>query len=649
MVLAAWRSVLVSRTGCCAVHHAPIHHIFRDVNYQQISEQELTTNEFGSFQGTVTAPAGVLNGYMTIKNESGTTNISVEEYKRPKFEVEFNPVEGSYKLNEKVTVSGIAKAFAGNNITNAQVKYRVVRKVSFPFWRYDYFGWMPMPQGNQMEITNGITTTDENGRFEITFKAIPDNSVLQGEKPVFNYEITADVTDVNGETQSSAANVSVGYTALLIDINIPKTIEKSSFKEFILQTTNLNGQSEPAAGKITILKLKEPSRLLVGRNWQEPDIFIIPEADFVKDFPHHLYKNENRLDKLKVEREMSTIEFNTKTDSIYKTGIAEPVPGRYLVDVVTKDAFEEKAALVRDKACIDFGLYGGMAEKFEDMPCIAYKTFLSKDNEIFCSSDRIEHVLRAVKGAEKPLVIHAELEECIERDTPKNLKEHERSRRAECEIAAVREVLKANGHIHAKIHFCHLTTPEAVEMAKGRASYGVTLHHLLFSCERSFTHEAWGKVNPPLRSERERKKLYEHFIHGEIPILESDHAPHTSEEKEDFEQAPSGMPGVDAMVPFMLYRVKRGDISLGTLFHMVCKNPAAFFGIPKGSIEVGKDADFMVIDFEKEQEIKPRSKCGWSPYKGWPCIYPSHVYLRGEKIVEEYEFVGGAGMGKMIQ
>ena len=82
---------------------------------------------------------------------------------------------------------------------------------------------------------------------------------------------------------------------------------------------------------------------------------------------------------------------------------------------------------------------------------------------------------------------------------------------------------------------------------------------------------------------------------------------------------------------------------------MVCKNPAAFFGIPKGSIEVGKDADFMVIDFEKEQKIQPRSKCGWSPYEGWPCIYPSHVYLRGEKIVEKYEFVGGAGMGKMIQ
>jgi hypothetical protein len=319
--------------------------IFRDVNYQQISEQELTTNEFGSFQGTVTAPAGVLNGYMTIKNESGTTNISVEEYKRPKFEVEFSPVEGSYKLNENVKVSGIAKAFAGNNITNAQVKYRVIRKVSFPFWRYDFFGWIPQPQGNQMEITNGITTTDENGRFEIEFKAIPDNSMLHSEKPVFNYEITADVTDVNGETQSSDANVSVGYTALLIDINIPETIEKNSFKEFILQTTNLNGQSEPAAGKITILKLKEPSRLLVGRNWREPDVLIIPEADFVKDFPHHLYKNENRLDKLEVDRKMSTIEFNTKTDSIYKTGIAEPVPGRYVVDVVTKDAFGQKVEI----------------------------------------------------------------------------------------------------------------------------------------------------------------------------------------------------------------------------------------------------------------------------------------------------------------
>ncbi len=105
---------------------------FYDVNYQKISELQLVTNEYGSFNGTFTAPTGVLNGQMTVKNESGSASVSVEEYKRPKFEVEFNPVEGSFKLNEKITVIGNAKAYAGNTIDNAHVKYRVERGMVFP-------------------------------------------------------------------------------------------------------------------------------------------------------------------------------------------------------------------------------------------------------------------------------------------------------------------------------------------------------------------------------------------------------------------------------------------------------------------------------------------------------------------------------------
>ncbi len=320
--------------------------IFRDVNYQKISESKLTTNEYGSFQGTFTVPTGVLNGYMTIKNESGTVNISVEEYKRPTFEVGFNPVKGSYKLDETVRISGNAKAYAGNNIDNAKVKYRVVRKTSFPFWRYDFFGWIPMPQGSEMEIVNGTIKTDENGNFEIEFTAVPDLSVPETQKPVFNYEITAEVTDINGETQSSKTNVSVGQTALLVDIDISDAIEKNDFTKFNLKTTNLNGQPEPAAGKVIISKLKEPERLLVQREWKEPDIHVISKDDFVKEFPYNVYKDENRPDKFTIESETASIDFNTKNESVYDlSGVASWPAGRYVADITTKDAFGQKVEL----------------------------------------------------------------------------------------------------------------------------------------------------------------------------------------------------------------------------------------------------------------------------------------------------------------
>ena len=317
--------------------------------------------------------------------------------------------------------------------------------------------------------------------------------------------------------------------------------------------------------------------------------------------------------------------------------------------ILSKNAFNEKVRKIETKACIDYGLYAGIKERAYDVDCIAYKTFLSSDNEIFCSPEKIQDVLKEVKRARKPIAIHAEMEECIERRNAKNLEEHERNRKKDCEIMGIKEVLEINKDIGAKIHFCHVTLPEAVELINGKASFGSTLHHLLFSIQSKFGYQAMGKVNPPLRKEEERRRLYEMFVNGKIPILESDHAPHLLEEKENFEYAPSGMPGVGSTLPILLYMVKEGMLRMDVMLNLVCKKPAEFFGINKGGIEIGKDADFIVVDFSAENEIKPLSKCGWSAYEGMKCIYPKDVYLRGKKIVENYEFMGRKGMGKMIK
>ena len=314
--------------------------------------------------------------------------------------------------------------------------------------------------------------------------------------------------------------------------------------------------------------------------------------------------------------------------------------------IYNRKSFEEKRRRVSKKACVDFALYGGIKGKVNEMDCIAYKFFLSRDNELFCED--IEKILFEVKKKNKIVAIHAESEECISRKKARNLIEHEKNRNLECELNAIKKIIELNEKIGAKIHICHVTSKKSIEIIKRRASFGVTLHHLLFSYENKFKKEAFGKVNPPLRSEIERKELFNEFKKGEIKIFESDHAPHLIEEKENFEDAPSGMPGVDAFMPILLYFAKKGVISFKIIEKSFCKNPAKLFGIRKGEIKVGNDADFLVIDLKKVKKIKPLSKCGWSAYEGMKCIYPMHVYLRGEKIVDNFEFVGEKGMGRAI-
>ena len=310
---------------------------FFDVNYQKISEMVLSTNEYGSFNGTFTAPSGVLNGSMTIKNESGSVSIRVEEYKRPTFEVTFNPLKGSYKLNETVTVTGSAKAYAGNSLDQASVKYRVVRNTYFP-WRYYWFDYYPSQ--SQMEIAQGTLITDQDGNFSIQFTALPDHSVSSKHQPSFRYMIYADVTDISGETQSESTSVEVSEIALKVDLGLAETISRSDLKEIKIKTTNLNGQPQPASGKIVISKLKETDRLLRNRKWEMPDLAIIPEEAFVKDFPFDSYMDEVDPEKYKMETVVSTFSFDTKIDSLIKLeNVQSWKTGKYLVEVETKDSF----------------------------------------------------------------------------------------------------------------------------------------------------------------------------------------------------------------------------------------------------------------------------------------------------------------------
>jgi uncharacterized protein YfaS (alpha-2-macroglobulin family) len=308
-----------------------------DANNQLVAKQTLTTNDFGSFAGSFSAPQNVLTGQMYIRCETGSAYFQVEEYKRPKFEVNFEPIKGSYKLGKPVAVVGKAMSFAGSSVSGGKVKYRVSREIHFPyFWNVGRY----MSRQTDMELTNGETETAADGSFQITFDAIPDNSFDKKNQPVFSYTVKAEVTDINGETHEAETTVSVGYQSLLITTNLAEEVNLDKGFQFLLTTTNLNGEKEKASGTIKITKLQSPNRVLYARKWSRPDRFTMTRSEFEKAFPNEVYDNEDDVTTWKKGEVVYSADFVTPKDSLIQA-TKNIQPGNYLVEINTKDAFGE--------------------------------------------------------------------------------------------------------------------------------------------------------------------------------------------------------------------------------------------------------------------------------------------------------------------
>ena len=311
---------------------------FRDANYQKISEMKLTTNEYGSFSGSFIAPAEGLNGQMTLRNTSGSQTIRVEEYKRPTFEVTFEPIEGSYKLGQTVEVTGQAKAFAGSVIDGADVNYRVVRSTYFP-WLYDFGYFNYFPTQTTMEITNGVTQTGSDGKFMISFEAIPDYSVSRKYQPAFNYRILVDVRDITNEVQSGETHVYVSEKALQTKLNVADFIDAQKLSDISFRTTNLNGKSVSSKGKITFSRLEEKSRMTRQKLWVQADVFTMTAEDYHRTFPLDAFSDENNLDKRNVEAVIKTMNFSTPEDSVFSISSLSLKPGKYKIEAEANDEF----------------------------------------------------------------------------------------------------------------------------------------------------------------------------------------------------------------------------------------------------------------------------------------------------------------------
>ncbi|NCI47948.1 alpha-2-macroglobulin family protein [Sediminibacterium soli] len=311
----------------------------RDVNFRKIDSLQFKLNEYGSFSGKFLLPAAALTGRFSIstRNFNGSSvSFSVEEYKRPKFDVTLDKPKGAYRLNDPISITGNAVSYAGNRVDGAKVVYTVTRNKRF---MEPYFLPRRYPATPSRQIAQGEARTDANGRFSIAFKALADDINDSIGNPVFEYTIRAAVTDINGETRSANTIVTVGYSALKLLLAATPLAEKDSVQKFSVRTLNFSEQPEPASVSIKLYRLQAPQRMIRERLLPRPDQFLISKDDFLRDFPSDEYDNEHEP--------LSWSRSETVWERIVQTGTQDTVlvspgtlaAGYYLAEAVTKDKY----------------------------------------------------------------------------------------------------------------------------------------------------------------------------------------------------------------------------------------------------------------------------------------------------------------------
>ena len=324
--------------------------------------------------------------------------------------------------------------------------------------------------------------------------------------------------------------------------------------------------------------------------------------------------------------------------------------------------FQRKLDLAKKRMYCNYAFYfGATADNAEDLAnlkklegCCGIKLFAgsSTGNLLVADEKDIEKVF---KNSSKVVAVHSEDEEIlnINKKLIKNgdVHSHPIWRSVECAMSSTRRIVRIAEKYKKKAHVLHITTKEEIDFLsqhKGNITFEITPQHLTIYAPDCYNKlGTYAQMNPPIRDKSHYDRLWYAVKNNLNDTIGSDHAPHLKKNKEkEYPNSPSGMPGVQTLMPVMLDHVNSGKLSINQLISFVCENPVKIFGIKnKGFIKEKYDADFTIVDMNKKITIRDEnieSKCKWSPFnnvefKGTPIatIIAGKIKMKEGKILGE--------------
>ncbi|MDR1625863.1 MAG: dihydroorotase [Spirochaetia bacterium] len=373
-------------------------------------------------------------------------------------------------------------------------------------------------------------------------------------------------------------------------------------------------------------------------------------------------------------------EFETGTMAAGAGGITTIVDHhRTIPAVYSLEPHLQKVEYLNKKACVDFGLKGGISpdnvkelEAMWNAGITGFKTFTCNLHGVKAMySGFLMRSFTEVARIGGTVLIHCE-DDGICQYNEETLKEQGRTDYASqwewrsklAERVAVQTVIAIAKQTRCRTNIAHVSQPELLEhiheaWMEGYEIYAETCPHYFYLTPDDLKKRGpWVKFTPPMNTAEKRDRLWELFNRGYITTIGSDHCPYPKEQKAAGEKniwdAPNGIPGIDTSLKLMLNGVNQGRTTINRLVECMCEKPAKLYGLypRKGHIHVGADADMVVVDMAKEETLsneKVLSKCKWTPFDGWNIRgVPHTVFLRGRMIAQEGKFTGTVGYGQFV-
>jgi len=330
----------------------------------------------------------------------------------------------------------------------------------------------------------------------------------------------------------------------------------------------------------------------------------------------------------------------------------------------TPEALADKVRRARHRMQCDFAFYAGATtENAEALPelerqpgCCGVKIFMGSSTGTLLVPDD-EHLRQILRGLKRRCAVHSEdeyrLRERRELAELGKVETHPVWRDVTTAVQSTERLLRIAREVGARIHVLHITTADEIailEHHKDVASVEATPQHLTLAAPDCYAEIGTrAQMNPPIREASHRDGLWRGIVSGVVDVIGSDHAPHTAEEKsQPYPKSPSGMPGVQTLVPIMLDHVNAGRLTLERFVDLTSHGPLRLFGLAgKGRMAAGYDADLTIVDMNAKRTITDAwiaSRCGWTPFDGKEVTgWPVGTIIRGRRVMWEDEILGAAG------